>query len=262
MEHSKRVRNAVLFPIIVLIILWSIKLYEYISYDNLSDLGILPRNFRGLQGIIFSPFLHGSFNHLINNSVSFFILGVMMFYFYPKTSWRVFTFGTLLIGFITWLIADLSQSNPSYQIGLSGVIYMMALYLFFGGVFKKNIRLMAVSLLVAFFYGGMLWGVLPLEFWEKQHISWEGHLSGAIAGITMAFINKNTAEIPLFPERTYSWQKHDDLDENEPYWMPGYFEQKQKEDEERLRKLQEEENNSLFFTILYQENDTSSNQIN
>ncbi len=169
-------------PLYFVLLLWIIYWFEFMFGYNLDDYGIYPRTMSGLKGIIFSPFIHGSVQHLLSNSFPLFILMAVTIYFYRNVALRVVVFGIILSGALTWLIA-----RPSYHIGVSGLIYVLASYVFFSGIFRKNLRLVALSLAVAFWYGGMIWYVLPI----KEEMSWEGHLSGLITGILLAYLYKN-----------------------------------------------------------------------
>ena len=142
-------------------------------------LGILPRNITGLVGIFTSPLIHGSFSHLISNTAPLIFMGLGIFYFYPKVAYKVFTIIYLGTGILVWIFA-----REVYHIGASGIIYGFVSFLFFSGIFRKDNRSIALALVVVFLYGGLIWGVLPVE----KGVSWESHLFGAIVGIIPAFI--------------------------------------------------------------------------
>lgn len=170
-------------PLLLLLIIWGVYIYEFVTGSNFNQYGIYPRTLLGLRGIFFAPFIHGSAQHLMSNSLPLFVLTAALLYFYRKIAARILIFGTLLLGFMTWLIA-----RESYHIGASGVIYLLASFIFFSGIFRKSLRLVAISLAVAFWYGGMIWYVLPLV----EEMSWEGHLSGLITGLFLAYQYRNT----------------------------------------------------------------------
>jgi len=158
----------------------------------------------GLRGILFSPFIHGDIKHLFNNTFPLFVLSMALFYFYKNISWQILVFGILLTGLLTWGIG-----RPANHIGASGVIYLLASFLFFKGIFSKYYRLMALSFIVVFLYGGLLWFVVPVE----QGISWEGHLSGLITGLLFALIYKQKIEI----QAKYEWEKPEYKEDNDPF---------------------------------------------
>ncbi len=127
-----------------------------------------------------------------------------LFYFYRGISWRLLIFGLLLTGLLTWIIG-----RPANHIGASGVIYMLASFLFFKGIFSKYYRLIAISFVVVFLYGGMLWFVVPTD----PGISWEGHLSGLMVGLAFAFIYKQKIAKP--PK--FEWEKPDYREEEDAF---------------------------------------------
>lgn len=178
--EKKRLLLALVFPVVFVLLFWIIKFVELALDIRLSSYGMRPRDFSQWFGIITMPFLHSGFKHLIANTSSFLILGTMLFYFYNKNSMSVFALSWLLTGIVTWLIGR----ENSIHIGASGMVYAFAGFIFFGGVLSKNIKLMAISLIVVFMYGSMIWGVFP----QDNNISWEGHLAGFITGIGLAAI--------------------------------------------------------------------------
>jgi membrane associated rhomboid family serine protease len=169
-------------PLFFIFIIWFVYWVEYFFGFNFNEFGIFPRTIQGLRGILFSPFIHGSTNHLISNSLPFFVLTAALIYFYRSISYRVLFIGLLLTGILTWLIA-----SRAYHIGASGLVYLLASFIFFSGIFRKSLRLVAISLAVAFWYGGMIWYILPIV----AGMSWEGHLSGFITGLFLAYWYKD-----------------------------------------------------------------------
>lgn len=156
---------------------WLVKIVELIDGLDLFYLGVFPRKFSGLSGILLSPFIHANFNHLINNSVPFLFLLTALFYFYKEVAWRVLLYSYLSIGILVWLMA-----RPSYHIGASGLVYSFASFLFASGIVRRNINLLAISMLVIFLYGSMVWGIFPY----RPDMSWESHLIGLTVGVVLA----------------------------------------------------------------------------
>ena len=181
-NDSKRLKYSLIFPVLFLIIIWLIKIFEIEFNLDFSFLGIYPLKTKGLLGILTAPLVHADLNHLISNSLPFFILGVTLFYFYPKVAYKVFILIYLTTNFWVWVSA-----RQAYHIGASGIVYGLASFIFFSGIIRKNIRLTAISLLTIFLYGSLVWGIFPLQ----QKISFESHLFGAIAGLVMAIYYKN-----------------------------------------------------------------------
>ena len=191
----------IFIPFLFLLIMWLVKLIEYNFSLSFASFGVYPQKFSGLSGIIFSPFIHKDFTHLLNNSYPILILGAILFSSYKKIASQIFIWLFFISGFWLWVIG-----RPSFHIGASGVIYALASFLFVSGIIRKNPRLAAVSMLIIFLYGSMIWGVLP----TNMPISWEGHLSGFIAGILVAIFYKDEG-----PKRKkYQWEIDEEL-ENE-----------------------------------------------
>lgn len=150
--------------------------------------------------------IHGSFEHLVSNTLALFILLTALFYQYPRSAKQVFAIIYLGSGLGVWLFA-----REAYHIGASGLTHGLMFFLFIIGVLRRDKSAMAISMVVFFLYGSMIWGVLPTE----ESISFESHLFGALMGIICAikFQNKD----PKPPEKKYSWEQ-DDYEENpDPY---------------------------------------------
>jgi len=198
--EKKKILSTLLIPFIFLIIMWLVKIIEVNFQISFVRYGVLPLTIDGLKGIIFSPFIHKDFNHLINNSYPILILGGMLFAVYRKIATQLFAWLYFISGFWLWVIG-----RPSFHIGASGLIYALAAFLLVSGIIRKNPRLTAVSMLVIFLYGSMIWGLLP----TKEYISWEGHLAGFIAGILVAIFYKNEGPKP----KKYQWEIDEEIEE-------------------------------------------------
>ena len=195
-----------LVPLLFLLSIWSVFWYETKFHENFHHLGVYPREVFGLKGILFSPFLHGDFQHLVNNSLALLVLLPILFFFYRKQAFIVVVFGILFSGLGTWLLG-----RPSYHIGASGLIYVLVSFIFFKGIFTKYYRLMAVSFLVVLLYGGMVWYMFPEV---ENGISWEGHLSGFVTGLAMALIIRT----PQFGKPImYNWEHPNFKPEEDPF---------------------------------------------
>jgi membrane associated rhomboid family serine protease len=159
--------------------MWMVYLMEYLNGYNWNSLGIYPRSFEGLVGVFSGPFIHSSANHLIHNSLPFFLLLSALIFFY-REPWRwIFILGLLSSGFMTWCFG-----REAYHIGASGVIYFLFGFLLCSGFIRRNKRLLTLALGVCFLYGGMFWYIFPVD----PSISWEGHSSGLIAGLILALL--------------------------------------------------------------------------
>lgn len=171
--------KVVVIPLGVIFLIWIIYYIEISFGLNFNQYGIYPKSFVGLRGILFSPFIHSDASHLVNNSVPLVVMLACLYYFYEKIANKVLFMGLILTGLLTW-----GLGRPSYHIGASGVVYLLVSFIFFSGILRKYYRLIALSLIVVFLYGSMVWYIFPME----ERISWEGHLSGFLVGFIFAFI--------------------------------------------------------------------------
>ncbi len=181
--ENKRILYALAFPSTLVVILWLIKVLEWSFDTSWYFLGIFPRHINGLQGIITEPLIHSDFSHLFSNSLPLIILGWCLCFFYTKIAYRTFFLIWITSGLITWLIG-----RESWHVGASGLIYALCFFLFFSGILRNYIPLIAISLLVTFLYGSIIWNMFPVSELVDRNVSWEGHLSGAIAGSLWAFV--------------------------------------------------------------------------
>jgi membrane associated rhomboid family serine protease len=197
-KHFKFTSSVVALPLFFVLLLWFVYWLEIRFGFDFDTNGILPRTASGLQGIIFSPFIHSDSKHLYNNSVPLLALLAALQFFYAKQSYSIIVCGILFSGLITWVIG-----RESYHIGASGLIYVLVSFIFFKGLLTKYYRLVALSLTVIMLYGGMLWYVFPKV---DDTISWEGHLAGLLTGLILSFIFKT----PQYnKEIKYDWEKAD-----------------------------------------------------
>jgi membrane associated rhomboid family serine protease len=192
------------YPVLFVLLIWVVYWVEFKFNINLKIYGIQPDKLEGLIGVFFSPFLHSSLKHLFNNTIPLFLLSSAIFYFYKKISWRIILFGIILSGILTWIIG-----RDSVHIGASGLIYVLISFIFFKGIISKNFNLMALSLIVVFIYGSTIWYIFPI----KVNMSWEGHLSGFLVGILLAFLFKKN--IP--PNKNYNWQNENYDTTDDPF---------------------------------------------
>lgn len=166
-------------PSIYILLIWGIYTMEIKYGFNLNKYGVFPRTVKGLRGVFLTHFLHSNTRHLFNNSIPLFVLLSSLFYFYKDIAFKILIIGGLLTGFLTWLVA-----RESYHIGASGIVYLLFSFIFFSGIIRKHYRLVALSFIIIFFYGSMIWYMFPI----KESMSWEGHLSGFLVGVLLAFL--------------------------------------------------------------------------
>lgn len=160
--------------------LYGIEFYDQANpAARLDDYGILPRDVSGLDGILWAPLLHVDWAHLWANTLPFLVLGWLVlagglgqFIAVTATVWGIGGLGTWLVG------------APAYHIGMSGVIFGWMVFLLVRGFFQRSIAQILVAVALFFYWGSMLWGVLP----GKEGISWEGHLFGALGGLLAAWL--------------------------------------------------------------------------
>jgi len=171
---------------------------EKLTGANFTMAGIYPLALKGLPGIFLSPFVHSDLAHIVNNSIPLLVLGTALFYFYGEVSLKVFLLNWLFTGVMVWV-----AGREAWHIGASGLVYGLVFFIFFSGIIRGHFRLMALSLLVVFLYGSMVWGMFPIM---PVNISWESHMLGAVSGIFLAIWYRD--EGPQAP--VYEW-----LDEEE-----------------------------------------------
>lgn len=195
-SELRKIYRSMLFPLMIVIIMWTVKIYEWSTKSDFAEYGINPQSVKGLIGLITSPFIHADFNHLIANSVPLLVTLSIIFYFYREVS--------IIVFFLIWLFTNVwvwsFAVHNTYHIGASGLVYGFVSFLLFSGLIRRNARLMAISMLIIFLYGGLFWGIFP-DFFPHRNISWESHLMGGIAGLVMAFFYRKKG----IQRELYSW---------------------------------------------------------
>ncbi len=202
-EVEKKIfRHSMVFPTLFVVAFWLVYLFETVMELDFARFGILPLQLEGLKGIIFSPFIHGSFKHIAANSVPFFILSFALFYFYRNLAYRIFILIYFLSGVCVWL-----GGREAWHIGASGIIYGLGAFLFFSGIFRNDVKLLTIAIIVVFLYGGMFWGIFPIE----PTISWESHLWGSVSGFFLSIYYRHQG-----PQRThFEWENEPDEDDTD-----------------------------------------------
>ena len=197
-NHFKFSKSVIILPFLSVLLLWIVYWISIRLHIDIENFGIYPRTFKGLRGIIFSPFIHGNVDHLYNNSIPLLILIAALRFFYRDQTFQVMAFGILLSGLLTWIIG-----RDSFHIGASGLVYVLVSFIFFKGILTKYYRLVALSLMVILVYGSLVWYIFPNV---EEGISWEGHLAGLITGFAFA-ISLKTPEYKKMIR--YDWEKPD-----------------------------------------------------
>ena len=185
------------------LLLWGVFLLDWLLGLELTRFGVRPGRPEGIIGVFAAPLLHGGFSHLGSNSVPLFVLLAGALFVYPSAAVRALPVIYVVSGLLVWVFA-----RPSNHIGASGLLYGLLLFVFVSGVLRRDARSIALSMLVYFLYGSMVWGVLPI----KEGVSWEYHLAGAVVGIVCALVWRRF-DIP--PRKRYEWEDEEDEDEEE-----------------------------------------------
>lgn len=235
--------KAVLYAAIMVAAMWLGFLFQSLGFLEGCSGAIIPLNPEGLKGIFLSPFLHGNPEHIFGNSVPIFVLIFLLFQFYPFIAKKVFILGWFVTGFLVWLLPPIDIFTGNYNqvciIGASGIVYVLAFFIFFSGIFRWNMKLLTVSLVVALYYGGLVWGVLPEELFshleQPSKISWQSHLSGAVVGVLIAFIFRKNGE----KEKRFIWQ------------FPNYYSEK----DDKLWQEYKENHPDDFLELPYKKKD-------
>jgi membrane associated rhomboid family serine protease len=207
-------RRKIVFSVIVaFVIVFALTILHTIQYlknEYWYNFGIYPRQIYGLKGILFAPLLHSNFSHLFSNALPLFVLFSSAIYFFRIKAFNAIIWIWIVTGWGVWLFG-----RESYHIGASGVVYGLAAFLGFSGILKNDIRLISLTFLIVFLYGGMVWGIFPVE----PAISWESHLIGGLTGLLLAFRYRKFGPktVPYFADEAQNtlprecYLKHDPL---------------------------------------------------
>lgn len=186
--------------------LWLILIVDSVLGLGLTRFGLRPRHLDGLIGIFTAPLLHGGAEHLFSNTLPLLISLTTLLYLYPRAAMRVIPVIWMGSGLLAWIIG-----RPSLHFGASGFVYGLLAYVFISGILRMDMRSVAVSVMVWFLYGSMIWGVLPI----RPNMSWELHLGGAILGVVLAIVYRRW---DITPVKRYEWEDDDSV----PEWFPQH----------------------------------------
>jgi len=202
-SNKQQFFDAFFIPFIVGIIMILTFILEKGMDWDFHTAGVYPRRLENLWGIFTVIFIHADWSHLANNVISFVLLAGFLYYFYNQIATQVLVISYISSGFILWIIG-----RESWHIGASGLIYSIAFFLFFSGIFRKHVPLIALSFIIAFIYGGMIWHIFP---WQIQDpVSWEGHLAGGTIGFILSICYRKIG--PQKPIKI--WEEEDDEGED------------------------------------------------
>jgi membrane associated rhomboid family serine protease len=212
---QRNFRLALKIAVIFTGILWLILFVDYFLGLELTRFGLRPGHLKGLIGLLTAPLLHGGAEHMFSNTLPLIISLTAILYLYPRSSVRVMPVIWIGSGLLAWIIG-----RPSLHFGASGFVYGLLAFVFISGILRFDMRSVAVSIMVWFLYGSMIWGVLPI----RPNMSWELHLAGAILGVAMAIVYRYWDVTPV---KRYEWEDNDTL----PDWFPT--EKSSQDDENR-----------------------------
>ncbi|MDR1115960.1 MAG: rhomboid family intramembrane serine protease [Tannerella sp.] len=216
-EEKKEFRLAVIYSILLTALPWIVHIVGNIFSLRLKQYGLQPLILEGLLGIFTMPLLHADWGHLISNTPAMLLLIFGLLLFYKHGAWHILLCLYIMNGLLTWLMG-----RDAIHMGASGLVYALAAFHFTSGVIKKVPRQRAFALLVAFLYGGFVWAFFP-TLYKGTSISWEGHLSGLLAGITFAFYFRGEGpEPPVY----LSLEEENEEDMNEEFEDGMYFDDK------------------------------------
>ena len=171
---------AVLVMVLLLAGLWVLELLDQLSGNQLDQLGIHAREVDGMPEIFTAPFLHAGWDHLISNSLPFFVLGFLVL-LSGIARWLV---SSLIIIVISGMAAWFLTPANTIILGASGLIFGWLTYLLARGIWSRRPAQVVIAVLVLLLYGGLIWGVFP----GNTGISWQAHLGGAIGGVLAAWL--------------------------------------------------------------------------
>ncbi len=223
---SNRLFPAIKNTFFIMAAVWGGFLLQAMPFFNTTAWGIVPRFTESWKGIFTSPLMHGGWDHIISNSAPMIVLLLMLFYFYRKIAWASLILIWVLTGSAVWFLAR----GNSVHIGASGVIYGLVAFIFWNGIFRRDLKSIILLLIVTILYSGMLYGVLPTQ----PGVSWESHLYGGLVGILVSYIM-----------RGFDIKEHDDIElvehkpisegDKEYYFNRDLFDRRLSEREEELR---------------------------
>ena len=201
---NTRLKHSLLIVAAFVALLWAIEIADRGLGLGLYRLGVYPGEQHGLVGILFAPLIHGSWNHLAANSFALLLLGVALLYGYPRAARPVLALVYIGSGIGVWLFA-----RHSFHIGSSGLTHGMMFFVFTTGILRRDKLSIALSMIVFFLFGGMVWSIFP----QEPGISYESHFFGALCGILAALLFRDRDPVPAV--KTYDWEGESADDEDD-----------------------------------------------
>ena len=234
--------EAIVYPALLLVVMWLVYWADHLfPAIDFYKFGVKPQDFSNFKGVFLMPLIHSKreIGHIVNNSFPTAVLLAALIFYYRVIAFRVFAISWIGTGLGVLIFA--SDAN-SYHVGMSGVVYALAGFLFTSGAIRKHKSLHSISLFVAFVYGSMVWGVFPTD----AHVSWEGHLAGMVMGVSLAFLYRKFG--PQAPKYMYEIERDLGI---EPPDFEGEWNEKVRLEKERLLALesQKEEQRIVYEYI-------------
>lgn len=209
-DEKRHFTSSVIVPVIMVMIMWLVKIIETVFHLDFGFLGIKPLSAEGLPGILLFHFIHGDWEHLFANTIPILVLGTSLYYFYRPLANKILLILIFSTGLLTWCGA-----RSGVHIGASALVYGLTFFLMLSGFIRRDRKLTIISLIVVFLYGSLVWGLYP-KYAIENNISWEGHLSGFVMGIVLAFFYKK--EGPQREEHMWEDEDNDSDEDEKPYW--------------------------------------------
>ena len=200
-QDRKKFFGSLAIPALLVTLMWVVKVAEMAFSIDLNQWGLVPRTAKGLLGILTMPLLHGGWEHLLTNTPAVLVLGTALYYCYPTLANKITAISWLASGLLTWIIGI----PCTVHIGASALIYSLNLFLIVSGFIRGNRQLIVISLIMVFLYGSFIWGMIP-SLAIPQHISWEGHLSGALVGVVLALLYRKDGP----QKEVYHWEEDEE----------------------------------------------------
>ena len=196
--------RGVLIAATMIVVLCLIEFIDRSLQLDLFRFGVYPRSLAELPNILTAPLLHGSWYHLISNSFTLLVLLTTLWYAYPRSALPALLLIYVASGIGVWLFA-----RESYHYGASGLNHGMMFYIFVSGILRRDRLSIALSMIVFFLYGSMIWSIFP----QEPGISYESHFFGAATGVLGAFLFSRRDPMP--EKKHYDWEGDESEDDEE-----------------------------------------------
>ncbi|MFM7814846.1 MAG: rhomboid family intramembrane serine protease [Flavobacteriales bacterium] len=205
-QDRQNIKDALIWTLLLLACMWLPYMLEALHFTDFKDMGLHPREWRGLLGVLTMHFLHGDLDHILHNTMAIAVFNTLLFYFYRSICLPIVGWIFLVAPLLLWIMG-----REGNHIGASLLIYGQFSFLALSGMLRRNPILMRVSLVVVLYYGSLIWYLFPID----QHISWEGHAAGFIVGAALAVLYRNQGP----QRRVYQYEVDPELpDDENAYW--------------------------------------------